>query len=212
MVGAGPSRMEPCDGVAAGKNVLLDAKCRDEEAMDHVLRSHNDLDVAAGGNMQRVNLTHAFGMLKLPHPLLGNGINLHCVTGRRSLPEVEDRAPCKEDQEKDHGEDRPGKFQGIGAFDLMGMVAGALAIFDGENDDGQRNENCHRSAHHQQEDVELVYIARHGRSSLRPQWKVVPHSYATRSVSECFATVSRRNITNMNVPMISTVTPPAIRN
>ena len=66
---------EPRGRVAAGQHILLDAEGGNIEAVDHVLRSHDQFDVAAYRHMQFVDLALAFLMLQLPHPLLGYDIN-----------------------------------------------------------------------------------------------------------------------------------------
>ena len=70
---------KPGGGVAAGKNVLLHAERRNEKAVDDVLRSHDQLDVAADGNMQLIDLALAFRVFELPHPLLCDDVDF----GRR---------------------------------------------------------------------------------------------------------------------------------
>ena len=85
MIGAGLGGVEPRDGVAAGQHVLLHAEGGDEEAVNHVLRGHDQLDVAADGNVQFVDLALAFGVLDLPHPLLGDDVDFGRVAGRRAL-------------------------------------------------------------------------------------------------------------------------------
>src|SRR5580765_8480178 len=71
MIGARLGGAEPRDGVAAGEHVLFHAKRGDEEAVDDVLRSHDEFDVTAERDVEFVNLPLAFSMFELPHPLLG---------------------------------------------------------------------------------------------------------------------------------------------
>src|SRR5580704_11194184 len=59
MVGTGFGGSEPDGGIAAGEHVLLDAKCRHEKAVDHVLRGHNQFDVAADRHMELVDFALA---------------------------------------------------------------------------------------------------------------------------------------------------------
>jgi hypothetical protein len=74
----------------------------------------------------------------------------------------------QKDQESAHGQNGPGNFQHVRSLDLVGMMTGTFTIFDRKVDDGQRHQNRHGSADEQQENVESIYVARHGRSALRP--------------------------------------------
>ena len=93
VIGAGLGGAEPCDGVAAGEHVLLHAEGGNEEAVDHVLRSHDELDVAANGNVEFVDLALAFGVFEFPHPLLGDDVDFGGIAGWRAAFEIDDRAP-----------------------------------------------------------------------------------------------------------------------
>ena len=87
--------MKPGNGVAAGKDVLLNAEGRDKEAVNHILRSHDDLYIAARWNVQGIDLARSFRMLKLPHPLFSDRVDLHCVARRCALLEIDDRHPMQ---------------------------------------------------------------------------------------------------------------------
>src|SRR5208283_2390607 len=104
-------RAEPFHRVAPGQHILLDAERRNIEAVDHILRSHDELDVASHRDMQFVDLALTFGVLHLPHPLLRHNVNFSRVGGWRALFEVNDGAPGK-DHHKDEKRNRaPGDFQ-----------------------------------------------------------------------------------------------------
>src|SRR6185369_613500 len=179
-------RTKPCRGVTAGDNILLNTEGRDKEAMNDVLRGHDDFYITPGWNVQGIYLACSFRMFELPHPLLCDRVDLHCVARRCALLEIDNRAPSEEDQESAHGQNGPGNFQNVRSLDLVGTMTGTFTILDCKVDDGQRHQNRHGSADEQQENVESVYVARHGRSALRPSWKVIPHRYTTRSVSGSF--------------------------
>src|SRR3984957_11123967 len=121
VVHTGLGGTEPCGGVAPGQHVLLDAEGRNVEAVDHVLRGHNQFDVAAHRNVQFVDLSLTFLMLEFPHPLLGYDIDFGCAAGWSALVEVNDCAPDENCQEDSHGDDRPGYSPLRGAFDLLGF-------------------------------------------------------------------------------------------
>ena len=55
MIVAGMRRGEPQDRIAAGKNILLETKGWNVEAVDRVLRSHHELHRNTDGNMQLVD-------------------------------------------------------------------------------------------------------------------------------------------------------------
>ena len=168
MIGAWLGGSKPCHGVTAGQDVLLDAEGGHIKTMDRVLRRHDHLHVAAYRNVQFIDLALAFGVLQLPHPLLGHDVNFRGVAGGSALLEKDHRAPGKNHQEHAHGDDRPRQFQGRGAFDRLCLYSGAMAKLSREEDDADRNQKRHQPADHEQEDVERVHIARHGGGALRP--------------------------------------------
>ena len=67
---------KPQGCVAAGQNVLLNAKRGNEKTMDHVLRSHDQLDIFVHRDVQFIDLAHTLHVLNLPHPLLSHDIDL----------------------------------------------------------------------------------------------------------------------------------------
>src|ERR1035441_2722880 len=111
MIGASLGGMEPNRGVAAGQHILLDAECRNEKAVDHVLRSHDQLDIASHWNVQFVDLARAFLMLQLPHPLLGHNINLGGVSRGSALLKINHRTPSEDKKKNEHGDDGPGNLR-----------------------------------------------------------------------------------------------------
>ncbi len=175
VIGARLGGAEPGDGVAAGEHVLLHAERGNEEAVDDVLRSHDEFDVAADGDVQFVDLALAFGVFELPHPLLGDDVDFGRIARRRAALEVDDRAPGEDHHEDAERNDRPGEFEGSGAFDLFGQNAFAMAIARGEIDDGDEDQKGHQPGHDEQEDEESIDVARHAGGPLRPQWKVIEH-------------------------------------
>src|ERR1035438_225285 len=110
MIAPGYGRFEPKRGVASGQYVLLDAKCRDEEAVNHVLRGHDQLDVLAGGDVQLIDLALPLHVLDLPHPLLGYDIDLGGVGGRRALLEINNSSPNKRSEERRVRQDSRSKW------------------------------------------------------------------------------------------------------
>ena len=79
MIGADAIGPEPHRLVLAGQHVALDAEGRDEEVVDDVLRRHDQFDRRVDRDVQGVDLALAAGVLDLPHPLLGDDIDLQRV-------------------------------------------------------------------------------------------------------------------------------------
>src|ERR1019366_2970542 len=128
MIAAGHGGLKPERGVAPGQYVLLDAEGGDKEAVNHVLRSHEELDVLASGNVQLVDFALPLHVLDLPHPLLGDDVDFGGVGGRSAFLEVKDRAPDEEGQHHKERDNRPGEFEDGRAFDLLGFAAGYATI------------------------------------------------------------------------------------
>src|ERR1700679_3810775 len=139
MIDAGLGGTEPFHGVAAGQYVLLDAEGGNVEAVDHVLRSHDQFDVAPHWNVQFVDLALTFGVFPLPHPLLGYDVHFGCTRGRDALSEVDGRAPGEnyhEDQKRNHA---PGNLERSGTFALFGTNPGTVTEARGEKNDAHEN-------------------------------------------------------------------------
>src|SRR6202158_1595882 len=115
MLRAWPDGAKPCHGVTAGQDVLLDAEGGHVKTMDRVLRRHDHLYVAAYWNVQFIDLALAFGVLQLPHPLLGHDVDFRGVARWSALLEKDHRPPEKNHQEHAHGDYRPRQFQGCGS-------------------------------------------------------------------------------------------------
>ena len=65
-------------------------------------RRHDQLDRRVDRHVQRVDLALAAGVLDLPHPLLGDDVDLQGIAGRLKLADVDDRSPDEQAEE-----DRP---------------------------------------------------------------------------------------------------------
>ena len=168
MIGARLGGAEPRDRVAAGQHVLLHAERGDEEAVDDVLRSHDQLDVAADGNVQFVDLALAFGVFQLPHPLFGDDVDFGGVARWGAALEVDDGAPGEDHHEDEERDDRPGQFERRGTFDLLGQNAATAAVARGEVDDRGEDERRHQSRHDEQEDEQGIDVARRGGGPFGP--------------------------------------------
>jgi len=94
-------RFEPLGRVLAGNDVSFDTKRRNEDIMNRVLSSHDQLDLAADRHVQLIDLSLSRRVLKLPHPLFADDIDFDRVLRRAIHLEVDLRAPDKEC----HGDD-----------------------------------------------------------------------------------------------------------
>src|SRR5579884_339974 len=61
--------------------------------------------------MQFVDLTLSFRVLKLPHPLLADDVNIECVVRDRIFLEINFRSPCEHEERDNERDDRPGTFK-----------------------------------------------------------------------------------------------------
>src|SRR5437667_11068908 len=104
MICAGSGRAEPHGRITAGDHVHFDAECGHVEAVNHILRGHDQLSVASYGNVEFIDLALAFGVLQLPHPLLGHDIDFRSIAWWSAHFEEEHRAPDEHHQEDTHRE------------------------------------------------------------------------------------------------------------
>ncbi len=107
MEGSGLRGAEPRLREASRHDVLLHAESGDEEAVNDVLRRHRQPHVLPDRHVQRVDLPHALGMLKLPHPLLADRIELQGVGRRPGQREIEPRAPHEHHHHQRERDRRP---------------------------------------------------------------------------------------------------------
>src|SRR5207253_9707178 len=98
-------RMKPGGGVPPGQSVLLDAECRDEQAVDRVLGGQDHAHITTDGVMQFVDLALAFFVLKFPHPLLRDRVNVVGSLWRGTFLEVNVGTPDKDAEEDASGND-----------------------------------------------------------------------------------------------------------
>ena len=82
VIRSGRRRLEPHRRVAPRNHLALDAEVGNREAVEHVLRDHRQLDRTPGRNVQRIDLVLSARMLRLPHPLLADDIDVHRIRRR----------------------------------------------------------------------------------------------------------------------------------
>ena len=93
--------------------------------MDHILRSHHELNGPAGRNMKRIDFFLAAPMLDLPHPLLSDDIDLKRIRGGLKESNVEIRTPEKEAKKHQKRREGPGDFEAPGF--MRGLTARRVA-------------------------------------------------------------------------------------
>src|SRR5262252_7114742 len=88
MVRANPRSVEPDMCIASWNYILLHAKRRHEEAVNDILRRQCQLYIATKWDMQFVNLSLTGRMLRLPHPLFADNLDIKPVAWRLRDVEV----------------------------------------------------------------------------------------------------------------------------
>ncbi len=99
MVGTRSIHREPQRFVTAGQHIVFDAKCGNREIVNHVLGGHDKFDGTADGQVHGVDLVLPPDMLRLPHPLLGDDVNLERRVRRLEKTHVKIRAPDEQPEE-----------------------------------------------------------------------------------------------------------------
>src|SRR6202051_3710128 len=143
MIAPGHCGLEPHSSVAAGQNILLQAEGGNEEAVDHVLRGHDELHVLSGRNVEFIDLALAFDVLNLPHPLFSDHITFGFFGGRIALLEKYNCAPDKKSDHYKERKNRPSDFEERGPFDGMSRTAGNATVLDGQHRDHNKDERRH---------------------------------------------------------------------
>src|ERR1700686_288501 len=170
MIASRYSGLEPHGSVAAGQHILLDAEGGNEEAVDHVLRGHDELHVLSGRNVEFIDLTLAFDVLNLLHPLFSDHIHFGCVGGRSALLKINDCAPDKKSNHYKEWKNRPSDFEERGPFDWMGLAAGNATVLNGRHRDHNKDERRHDARDQEEIDEERIHLPCHGRGLIGPQW------------------------------------------
>ncbi len=204
VIPAGFGRAEPERDVAPGNDVGLDAECRDEHVVNHVLGGRNQTDVPADRNVQLVDLPLAVEMLELPHPLLADDVDVQGVVGGMGHREEHAGAPAEDDhrdEQRDHG---PRDFEQQAAVNRYADGLGLAAVeLDGEEDDEPRDEHREETRNAEQEEVKRVHALRDGRGGFGEEGDAEPHDQDDRR--------SRRTMTTTNALSNATVRAPATR-
>ena len=163
VVGPDLGGLEPQLHVPTWDGVDLGSESREIQAVQHVFRSHRDLDRAARRDVQLINLALAFEVLKLPHPLLADRVNLHRLFGWAAQV-VEDRgAPAEHDHGNHRGNHTPQQLHREIALDACPNLTGVTTvIFDPEADDQRRDEQREERRHRGDEKIQRVDVHREG--------------------------------------------------
>ena len=172
VIAPGPGCFEPFTGVLAGHDVGLDAKRRHEQIVNHVFGGHDQFDLAADGHVQFVNLALPGRVLKLPHPLLADDVNLHRVLGRTILSEINLRAPGEDAQGNQQRNHRPESFEFRRSLDRpRNLKSIATAVSNDKENDYRRNQQREENRHAGNIEIHGVHVAGNRRGTLWNEWK-----------------------------------------
>ncbi len=179
--------------------------------MNDILRRQQQFDRPSQRHMQFVDFGASLGMLCLPHPLLGDYLDLQRV-GRRTVGiEIKDRAPDEHDQGKTERDYRPENFQAQIAGDFRrALVVGTAPIAECENDDSDRDQQRKKHTHADEKKIQRVDARRHGGGLIGKERKAEVHDRAQSFRCIC-ARRSRRSISTTKPPRANTVAAPARR-
>ena len=110
MEGAGPCGLEPEGAIFTWNGILLHAKSRHVEAVDHVLGRERNLDGRVLRHMQFVDLAPPFRMLNFPHPLLAYDVHVLSALWGRLTIHVHLRTPDEHHEGNEEWHRRPKQF------------------------------------------------------------------------------------------------------
>src|ERR1700685_940652 len=148
-------RAEPHRVVVARYDVPLHAEIGNRKIVDDVFAGEDQLDVAAHRNVELVDLAQASRLLRLPHPLLANDIDIKRIERWTPKVDVDDRAAGEHRERQQQGHDKPNRLKPHVAVDRNADFAWALTlVFEEEKDhrgsDGDREKEADRGdVHHQ---------------------------------------------------------------
>ena len=103
--------------------------------------------------MEFIDLALAFGMLQLPHPLLGHDVNFRGIARRSTHVEVQHSSAYEHHHHYAQGNDGPADFKQERAFNLCCLATMAAAIFRRENRNHREDEDSHRYADSDEKNV-----------------------------------------------------------
>src|SRR5215469_3647865 len=203
---SGLGRMEPQVRVARWQHISLLAKRWYKETVDNILRNHVQYHIAANRNMQLVDFALPIHVLELPHPLLGDYIDLLSVLGRQGCIKINYRAPHEHQHKDAKGNDTPGNFQNQVPFNLLRRPSPASPVLHGKDDDQQRNQHRHGGADRHQEHVDGVDPPGVRGCALGEQHEIPTGSWHYAALPRCF--FSPRSSTATISTMPATVSAP----
>ena len=169
MVRAGLRRGEPFRGVAPREHILFRAKGGDEEVVDDVLRSHDQLHGLPEQQMQFVDFPSAIWVLQLPHPLLGDDMDLAGIRRRARHAEIDHGGPDKDADEHQQRGARPGDFEAERSARAPGVCRRAGTVADAEEEHRCRDAEDDQAAQDQEGKEDRVHGAGEIRGALRAE-------------------------------------------
>jgi len=145
----------------AGHHVHLDAKGRHGKIVDDVLAGQDQLDIASHRNVQLVNLLQPRRLLRFPHPLFGDDVDIQRVHRGAAIVHIDDRAPAEHGQSEKQRNRNPRGFQAHVAMNgnahLLRMRA---AVLEKEKDDRGGNQDGEKQTDGGDVDHQAVHAGR----------------------------------------------------
>ncbi len=157
MIGARFRGVKPLRCIAARHDILLDAKSRQEKAVDNIFRRERELDGLADGHVQLVDFAIAFLVLDFPHPLFAHDIDLGRIWRHARHAVIDARAPDKNEHGDEERNDTPGDLDaGRGSLAQTTIRPFASAVFEEEVEHRTENDQHEKGTECGQEPKEII--------------------------------------------------------
>src|SRR5262249_23810595 len=111
VIAAGFSHFKPFHRVFAGHDIDLGAKRRHEEVVNYIFRRHDQFDLSPDRDVQFVDFALTGRMLKLPHPLFTDDVDLERIFRWPVLFEIDFGTPDKEAERNQKWNYRPKRLK-----------------------------------------------------------------------------------------------------
>src|SRR5262245_5899068 len=159
---------EPDRAVLARHDIHLHAKRRDKKTVNHIFGGHRKLDPATDWNVQLIDLALAVQVLKLPHPLLADDIDVERLAWRVIDGEIEARSPDENSHRDEERDDAPHQFENHRPLNRAGYFAiASTPELDGEVEYQQRDDNTEQNRKHPKKPIQRIDAPRITGSLIR---------------------------------------------
>src|SRR6202521_1475612 len=172
MVAAGLGGAKPHGVVVPGHHVHLHAERRNKEIVDDIFAREDQADVAPHGDMQLVDLLQAVGLLRLPHPLLGDDVNIERIERRAAKVYVDDSAPAEHGHGQNQGNDHPhGLETRITVDGNTDGIAFLAVVLEEENDNRRGDSDREEKTNSDEEKHQGIHMRSEVGRLFRIQWR-----------------------------------------